>query len=325
MRLIFSFVIYNLSYMSFLAGRGRRIAVIAVLGLGACGPASEDDGTTGSDGTGADDGDTTMAPATTSPGSSGEPGDTTAGEDESTDGTTSAATGDVCGEQTGGAECDCDTFAQDCPDGMKCMPWADDGGATWNALRCSPVVDEPAGLDEPCTVEDGPASGLDTCDVGLMCWDVDLDSLEGTCIALCGGSATEPTCQAGSTCETGAAGPSFGLCLTVCNPLADDCDEGEQCVPIDADFRCVAEARDPLGYGEPCESLVECGSGLVCVNEEFSPCDGEPCCTAFCDVSDGDPNPACPDAASGQICTPWYEDEPPDGFENLGVCVEGGQ
>ena len=37
---------------------------------------------------------------------------------------------------------ECDLWGQDCPDGEKCMPWASNGG-TWNATRCSPVVDSP--------------------------------------------------------------------------------------------------------------------------------------------------------------------------------------
>ena len=42
---------------------------------------------------------------------------------------------------------------------------------------------------------------------------------------------------------------------------------------------------------------------------------------AWCSLADGDPNPAGPDAASGQLCTAWYEDEAPEGFEDLGICV----
>ena len=37
----------------------------------------------------------------------------------------------------------CNPFTQDCPEGEKCMPWANDGGGSWNATRCSPISDNP--------------------------------------------------------------------------------------------------------------------------------------------------------------------------------------
>src|SRR5262245_15971404 len=36
----------------------------------------------------------------------------------------------------GGGSNECDVWAQDCPPGEKCMPWANDGGSSWNSLRC---------------------------------------------------------------------------------------------------------------------------------------------------------------------------------------------
>jgi hypothetical protein len=38
----------------------------------------------------------------------------------------------------GGPSIECDQWAQDCPPGEKCMPWANDGGSSWNATRCFP-------------------------------------------------------------------------------------------------------------------------------------------------------------------------------------------
>src|SRR5690606_7229360 len=69
--------------------------------------------------------------------------------------TTDAAdeTGTTSADETGvvflnrpdtGSTAECDVFAQDCPPGEKCTFWADDGGSSWNALKCVPVVDDPA-------------------------------------------------------------------------------------------------------------------------------------------------------------------------------------
>ena len=38
----------------------------------------------------------------------------------------------------GGATNECNQWVQDCPEGEKCMPWANDGGSAWNATRCRP-------------------------------------------------------------------------------------------------------------------------------------------------------------------------------------------
>lgn len=96
----------------------------------------------------------------TPPGDMGMPGgDDGAGED-------GAGTGGLFLSEPdgGGTGFECDVFAQDCPPGEKCVPWANDGGGVWNATRCSPVDDDPAAPGEPCTVEGGPTSGIDDCD-----------------------------------------------------------------------------------------------------------------------------------------------------------------
>lgn len=313
--------------MSYLSGWGPQIALIAVFGLVACGPTlTEDGGANAEDSTGDAGDDTGVAMTTVDPPSTTTTTTATTTTDDSGSGTetTEDEGGSFISDPTeGGCLCECDTFAQDCPTDEKCTPWANDGGNTWNAVRCAPIAEEPAGLGEPCTMEDSPVSGIDTCELGMMCWDVDPDTLEGTCIALCGGSPEEPECREGTECQLSADGP-LALCLATCNPLADDCGEGQQCVPVNAEFRCVAQAETPLGYGEPCMFVNDCGSGLTCLDGAVSECAGAACCTSFCDVSDGDPNPACPDAANGQVCASWYADVPPEGYENVGVCVEGG-
>ena len=67
----------------------------------------------------------------------------------------------------GGVNIECDIWAQDCPDGEKCMPWANDGGNSWNATRCSPLDPNPGQPGDACTVEGCGVSGIDNCDIGL--------------------------------------------------------------------------------------------------------------------------------------------------------------
>ena len=125
------------------------------------------------------------------------PFETTAVDDDTTTMDFPTGGGFIYGDPDSGGPVaiECDTFAQDCPDGEKCMPWANDGGDEWNATRCSPIENEPAQVGEPCTVEGGPTSGIDSCAISAMCWEVDPMTNMGTCIAMCTGTADMPVCE----------------------------------------------------------------------------------------------------------------------------------
>ena len=96
----------------------------------------------------------------------------------------------------GGGFNECDIEAQDCPEGEKCMPWANDGGDEWNGTRCSPIAKDPGPLGGPCLAEGSGTSGIDDCDLGLVCWQVDPKTNQGVCHAMCG---------PGGTCECALA------------------------------------------------------------------------------------------------------------------------
>ena len=141
----------------------------------------------------------------------------------------------------GAVSFECDLFAQDCPAGEKCMPWANDGGPDLNATRCSPVSPDPGAPGDPCTVEGSAVSGIDDCDIGTMCWDVDRSG-QGTCIAMCTGSADAPLCDGAdawcymandgaiSVCLPGEVCEADGACRCMC-PADPDC-RPEQCAGI---------------------------------------------------------------------------------------------
>lgn len=136
---------------------------------------------------------------------------------------------------------ECDVWTQDCPADEKCVPWANDGGEVWNAARCSPVAASPREVSESCVVEGTPTSGIDDCVPGAVCWRVDAATLEGTCVAQCGGSSDSPECAGDLACAVLVESVAT-LCLATCDPLAPTCADGETCAPVDAAFFCLPDA-----------------------------------------------------------------------------------
>lgn len=225
----------------------------------------------------------------------------------------------LCIPDGGGVAFECDLWAQDCPRGEKCMPWSNDGGLAWNATHCRPIDPMPGAPGEVCTVEGSALSGVDSCGLGSMCWSVDATTLEGECVAMCGGSEDAPQCdEPGRSCAIFNQG-AIALCLPECDPLASACAQGEICVPGSGEPRwfCVP-GIDPSGaQGEPCEFMNFCGPGSVCANDEVTgSCVALGCCTPTCDLA----MPTCPDMAA--TCVPWYRPgTAPPGLENTGICA----
>ncbi|MCR9160754.1 MAG: hypothetical protein ACE37F_04040 [Nannocystaceae bacterium] len=222
----------------------------------------------------------------------------------------------------GGTSVECDIWAQDCVAGEKCMPWANDGGSAWNATRCVPIDPDPVGVGETCVVEGSGVSGIDDCDLGAMCWGVDAETNEGTCVAMCEGSPEAPTCAPEATaCSITNEGVVI-LCLPICNPLADECAADQGCYPVGEVFQCVPDASgdDSGAAGDPCEFINACDDGLGCVSPDVASCPAGSagCCTPFCDVDGG--GSECP---GDQFCVPWFEmgEEPDVCLEGVGICV----
>ena len=115
------------------------------------------------------------------------------------------------------------------------------------------------------------------------------------------------------------------LCLPNCDPLLQDCNDGEACYPTNDAFSCVPDAGGENGlYAEPCEFLNVCDPGLFCAVADGVPdCQGSNgCCSPFCDLSDPEASASCPGAAGGQECVAWYEEnQAPPGYENVGACL----
>ena len=114
------------------------------------------------------------------------------------------------------------------------------------------------------------------------------------------------------------------ICLPGCDPLAQDCEGSNLCIPSTSDdgFVCVLDASGGMSpYGTPCMYANACNPGLMCIVSEAVP---EPdcasasyCCSPICDT---DATNSCP--GTGQECESLYEEGmAPPGYENIGVCA----
>jgi hypothetical protein len=221
-------------------------------------------------------------------------------------------------------DCECDVFAQDCPEGEKCSAYADDGGGSWNNTKCVPVMENPKQPGEPCMVEVSGVSGIDDCEKGAMCWDTDAENM-GVCVALCKGTLESGFCEEpGKACVI-YADAVLNLCLDGCDPLAQDCDPSDVCIGTQSgEFLCVLDASGEEGQQhDPCMFANSCDPGLLCLDataaDECDPMAWE-CCQPFCDLSDPDADKKC--GGAGQVCNPYFEmGEAEPEYENVGYCA----
>ncbi len=222
------------------------------------------------------------------------------------------------GEGEGGGECD--LWAQDCPAGNKCMPYDKNSDGIHDAARCVPLDSEPGEVGDDCTIEGSLASGVDTCGLGLMCWNTTAE-LEGRCVQMCSGSINDPKCPGGLICDISNGGVLL-LCVQPCDPLTPSCPMGQICITGgEMQFVCDVDASgDQGGYGDPCAYVNVCDDGLLCVAGESVPgCKTDGCCTEYCDLTVGGETCA---GAPEQECAPYYDPgAAPPGYEDVGVCT----
>lgn len=231
----------------------------------------------------------------------------------------SSATAAVSSSSGGEQIQECDMWLQDCPDGMKCMPFTSEASLYLGATHCIPVPARPAQYEEPCTRTGTKDTPSDNCARGLVCWAGDGD--QGHCVSLCGGSHSQPICPANHGCATLNQAGTLNICHRRCDPLAPSCLPGSTCYLFNEtseELFCV-DALDPmqLDYGGPCVADPQCGPGLLCVAHVHVPgCQSSTCCTAFCELSGG--ADVCPDAPQ-QTCRALGEWWPPQ-FGHVGFC-----
>ncbi len=205
----------------------------------------------------------------------------------------------------------------ECPDGQKCTV---DGSI--GETHCVEIAPEPKGLYEPCTSMGDLFDGLDDCGLGMLCWNVN-ERGQGICIGMCDGPESDIDC----VCADPKATPSWcqscavGLCFPNCDPLLQDCQDDDLCIPNGDAFVCVLDASGDEGQAnDPCEFANVCDKGLVCLDPATVSASCEPaaggCCTPFCEFPGG----ACPNP--DQTCVQWFDPESvPEGSEHIGVCI----
>jgi hypothetical protein len=173
-----------------------------------------------------------------------------------------------------------------------------------------------AGIGESCVFA-GIEVGTDTCDGEGWCFQTQEieGELVGECFAFCDGTPNAPECPDGSSCSISGDG-TVTICLPNCDPLVQDCNDGQGCYWTNADFQCVFATSD-YPEGEPCGYINDCAPGNACVVAETLPaCDGASCCAAWCNLD----APDC--SIPGTSCTPWFEQgEAPAGLDHIGICV----
>lgn len=103
-----------------------------------------------------------------------------------------------------------------------------------------------------------------------------------------------------------------------CDPLIQDCPEGEACTLSERDFVCLTVAVDGAA-GDACFVATECAPGLLCVADAaLADCLTGKCCTPLCEV--GDPGVECPGA--GETCTAIFTGpDVPLAVQSYGACT----
>ncbi|MEZ4452468.1 MAG: hypothetical protein R3B09_23595 [Nannocystaceae bacterium] len=213
---------------------------------------------------------------------------------------------------------------EDCCEGEKCSPWAKDGSSSWSSHRCVPVDPDPDKIGEPCTVVGSGGSGLDSCEKGAMCWNVDPESGAGVCVGLCHGDPAQCGRDPASCCPDGlrctiSSMAVLILCLQPCDPLAQACEGPDDgCYPVNGSFQCAPDVSGDQGAaGDPCEFVNACDPATFCGDPSYPGCDPDAigCCVPFCDLGD----PQCVD---GTACVAFFDpDAAPAGLEDVGACT----
>jgi hypothetical protein len=250
--------------------------------------------------------DSSSAEATTAP-------ETTTGNESETTGATETGVDFV--PPSPDVPPSCDPFVNDCPVGEKCVPYSTSGGP-FDGNKCVPILGDGQPGD-PCTYG-GTTEATDDCGADSYCWDAeDVDgALVGTCYAFCTGSADDPMCPEGFICPITGDG-TIVLCFPICDPLAQDCDEGLGCYWVGYEFLCSPQTANHE-TGQPCGYVNDCAPGNTCVDTTDLPaCDDFACCAPFCDLSLPDD---CDALLPGTSCTPFFEQPTPPN-QDLGVCL----
>ncbi len=212
---------------------------------------------------------------------------------------------------------DCSVWDLECAPGEKCIAWSEDGSDFWNGARCRPIAPDPDSAGDPCLVEDGPFSGLDSCAADTMCWSVDPTTDAGTCAAQCEGTERNPSCTDPSqTCLLGNDGV-INICVANCDPNRAGCPIGEACYGVWSTKETVClRPQTPVFIDGEAPQPAACAPGSVAIDPQLDPACSldEVCCAPWCDLS-------APGCADGTVCNPWIPEGSTPGLDLRGFCI----
>jgi len=210
----------------------------------------------------------------------------------------------------------CDPWEQDCPEGQKCNLYSTGGDQDLDGAKCVPLVDPPQQQGRLCFAEGGYGSGLDNCAAGLVCSNVAPNGT-GWCVQICDGAIPLPPCPEGQLCTKGF-GDYHYKCLSTCDPLAQNCIEGELCASGSAGYVCAPDASGTEGQiYDTCTAANACDRGFMCAPPDAAPgCTAGPaqgCCLPFCEVGG-----LCVD---GLECIGLHDPEVQPELDAIGLCA----
>ncbi len=214
----------------------------------------------------------------------------------------------------------CSPTAQDCSDGEKCVAYSTEGdgppAAPWDANKCVDITGDLEPGDS-CDIEGGKYTGVDQCRPGAQCLLTDDDGFGGACVEFCDESMSCTNSQAICAVYNNGALP---LCLDRCDPLVQDCPDGQGCFQGPAsDFICFKVSADSGegGPGDECAFVNQCQAGNICLAPDaVQDCDPgfAGCCSPICEIGGGD---VC---GSMEDCVAVF-DPPVPGYADVGVCT----
>lgn len=248
----------------------------------------------------------------------GEGPDVTTGIDDSADAEV-GEDGDTA--TTGRTPGSCDAFEIDnCGDGAACKPFKVEN--TW-FTDCFELDGQPGARWAPCDFDES-SPGSDSCGSALVCSPPGFLPVD-RCVPLCQGTPDNPVClEPGTECSL-FGGDVFGMCLPMCDPLAQTgCSEGQACfleTDEDGQYTPVCGPPQPPGNGaylDPCEGPKQCMQGLACIDAaQVLACSANRCCVPICSLSM--PDLAC---EAGGGCEPaWPPEVTPPAFDDVGLCL----
>ncbi len=204
----------------------------------------------------------------------------------------------------------CDPLLQNCPENHGCYPVND----TYTCV--------PSGASENSGLESDPCGFINNCQSGFACTQTEklINCMSAMCCAPFCDLTEQDSCTLETMCRpiygNNPDFPNVGFCgLPICNPLLQNCPQGQGCYPDGQNYTCQEVLVEDSGFeGDPCTLVNQCQPALTCLDpQQLVDCMHFRCCTPFCDLNAQDP---CPNPETQ--CIALHENNPD--YPHLGYC-----